>query len=480
MRLNAKLVMIMLSLLVIAVCALFILNQYSQNDLVKEIQESSSEVSKAIQISVADLTSEAEFSSRLTEYMKEAKRKGINEVSIINNEGEILDSSDPAKVGKRRDVRKLGKGLKASRTRNGKQKATVVDSSRPYDLVVPVIVGDEQLGFVHINLLLDNISTIQHDNLVHRVTVTFLVFMLGIVLAIFLARRYTKPIKRIVESVKKVSAGDLSETFPVQTRDEIGELAANFNEMVKKLRERELLEKRLYEAEHLSKVGQLAAGIAHEIRNPLNYISLAVDHLKNDLIPSTPETEAESRELLGKIKEEVRRANYMVLNFMSYGRPLKLRISRISCGEVLEKVLPLLRDRLDEKRIELTYDFDPGLPNLEVDPELLRTCLVNLITNAAQSMPDGGKITLGASFDPEKSLFRITCADEGTGIKPEDLARITQPYFTTKEAGIGLGLAITERIVTEHGGKLEVESVLDEGTVFSIILPAEPHKEQEI
>jgi signal transduction histidine kinase len=478
MRLNAKLVMIMLSLLVIAVCALFILNQFSQNDLVKEIQESSSEVSKAIQISVADLTSEAEFSSRLTEYMKEAKRKGINEVSIINNEGEILDSSDPAKVGKRRDVRKLGKGLKASRTRSGKQKAAVVDSSRPYDLVVPVIVGDEQLGYVHINLLLDNISTIQHDNFIHRLTVTFLVFMLGIILAIFLARRYTKPIKRIVESVKKVSAGDLSETFPVQTRDEIGELAANFNEMVKKLRERELLEKRLYEAEHLSKVGQLAAGIAHEIRNPLNYISLAVDHLKNDLIPSTPETEAESKELLGKIKEEVRRANYMVLNFMSYGRPLKLRITRISCGEVVEKLLPLLRDRLDEKRIELRYEFEPELPELEVDPEMLRTCLVNLITNAAQSMPDGGKISLGAHFDPEKSLFRITCADEGVGIKPEDLARITQPYFTTKEAGIGLGLAITERIVTEHGGKLEVESVVGQGTVFSVILPV-PHKEQE-
>jgi nitrogen fixation/metabolism regulation signal transduction histidine kinase len=475
MRLNATLVMIMLSLLVIAVCALFILNQYSQNDLVEEIQESSTEVSKAIQISIADLTSEAEFSSRLKEYQKEAKRKGINEVSIINNEGEIIDSSDPAKIGKRRDVRKLVKGLKASRSRNGKQKA-VIDSSRPYDLVVPVIVGDEQLGFVHINLLLDNISTIQHDNFVYRLTVTFLVFMLGIALAIFLARRYTKPIKRIVESVKKVSSGDLSETFPVQTKDEIGELAANFNEMVKKLRERELLEKRLFEAEHLSKVGQLAAGIAHEIRNPLNYISLAVDHLRNDLIPSSSETEAESMELLDKIKKEVRRVNYMVLNFMSYGRPLKLRITSISCKDLLEKTLPQLRDRFDEQRIELLFDIRDGLPDLEVDPELIRTCLVNLITNAAQSMPDGGKITLGASFDSEKRLFRITCADEGAGIKPEELDRITQPYFTTKEAGIGLGLAITERIVTEHGGILEVESVVDHGTVFAIILPA-PQKE---
>ncbi|MDD3294970.1 MAG: ATP-binding protein [Geobacteraceae bacterium] len=478
MRLNAKLVMIMVSLLIIAVCALFILNQYSQNDLVNEIQESSSEVSKAIQISIADLTSEEEFSSRLKEYMKEAKRKGINEVSIISNEGEIIDSSDPEKVGKRRDIRKLGKGLKASRPRKGKQKP-VIDSSRPYDLVVPVIVGDEQLGYVHINLLLDNIRNIQHDNFAHRLTVTFLVFMLGIILTIFLARHYTRPIKQIVASVKKVSAGDLSETFPVTSRDEIGELASNFNEMVKKLREKELLEKRLYEAEHLSKVGQLASGIAHEIRNPLNYISLAVDHLKNDLIPSTPETEAESRELLDKIKEEVRRVNYMVLNFMSYGRPLKLRLSSLSCGELLEKVLPALKDRLEEQRITLAFEIQEGLPELQADPELIRTCLMNLITNAAQSMPEGGKITLGASFDPELRLFRITCADEGKGISPEDMDRITQPYFTTKEAGIGLGLAITERIVTEHGGKLEVDSTVGKGSLFSLILPG-PGKEQEI
>jgi len=477
MKLNARLVMIMLSLLVIALCALFVLNQYSQNDLVDEIQESSSEVSKAVQISVADLTSEAEFSSKLKEYMKEARRKGINEVSIISNEGEIIDSSDPAAVGTRRDIRKLGKGLKASR-RQADRKKTEIDSSRLYDLVVPVIVGDEQLGYVHINLLLDNIRTLQHENFVHRLAATFLVFMLGIGFTIFLARRYTKPIQRIVEGVKKVSAGDLSETFPVRSGDEIGELAANFNEMVKKLREREALEKRLYEAEHLSKVGQLASGIAHEIRNPLNYISLAVDHLKSDLSHCPPGNRVEMEELLDKIKEEVRRVNYMVLNFMSYGRPLRLRMTTVPYDELLDKVLPLLSERLSEQRIEVVCDIAPDLPPLEVDPELLRNCMVNLITNAAQSMPDGGSITLGAAFDTEGRSFRLTFADQGVGIRPEDIPKISQPYFTTRETGIGLGLAITERIVKEHGGSLTVESVVGHGTVFCIILPA-AGKEQE-
>ncbi len=471
MKLNTKLVLIMVSLLVIAVCALFILNQYSQKDLVEEIQESSKEISKAIQISVEDLTSEDVVPTRLKDYLKEAKKKGITEVTIINNEGEIINSSDPAKVGKKRDVKKTGKGLKASRPARFRR-GEIDPSMRPYDLLVPVIVGDEQLGYVSVNVLLDNIQTIQHDNFMHRLTVTFFVFMLGIVLTIFLARKYTAPIHKLAESVKKVSAGDLSETFPVTRDDEIGDLAANFNEMVKKLKEREDLEKRLYEAEHLSKVGQLASGIAHEIRNPLNYISLAIDHLKSELVPVSSDRKEELLALTDKIKEEIRRVNYMVLNFMNYGRPLKLRVSAFSYGELLSRVLPLLVEKLTEQRVEIVTDLEPELPEMKADQELLRNCIVNLITNAAQAMPNGGKITLGARFDTDANAFLLTFADEGVGIKPEDIPKISQPYFTTKEAGIGLGLAITERIIKEHGGEISVESSVGVGTTFTITLPA--------
>ena len=473
MKLNAKLVMIMLSLLVIAVCALFVLNQYSQNVLVEEIRESSKEVSKAIQISVADLTSETELSSGLKDYIKSAKNRGITEINIINKDGEIINSSVPSNVGKRHDVGKPVKELEGSQ-RQTPNKRTAVDSSRHYDLVVPVIVGDEQLGSVHVNLLLDNIRTIQHENFIQRLAATAFVFMLGIVLIIFLARRYTKPIQRIVEGVKKVSSGDLSVAFPVESRDEIGELAANFNEMVEKLRERELLERKLSEAEHLSKVGQLSSGIAHEIRNPLNYISLAVDHLREEVIRSSPGTQHRELEaLIDKIKEEVRRVNYMVLNFMSYGRPLKLKTVSVSYGKLLERVLPLLREKMEEQGITMVTEIPHDLPLLEADPELLRNCLLNLITNAAQSMPEGGRIVLGASFESETGRFRLTVADEGGGISPEDIPKICQPYFTTREAGVGLGLAITERVVKEHGGSLEVESVVGKGSIFTIVLKQE-------
>ncbi len=477
MKLNAKLITMMLSLLVLAILVLFILNQFSQNDLVREIQESSNEVSKAIQLSVEDLTSESDAeNSRLKEYLQQARKKGINEINIIDNDGEIINSSDPALVGKKRDLKKIGTGLKA--VRGGRQAGAGGGSLKPYDLVVPVIVGDEQLGYVQVNLLLDNIREIQHDNFLRRLLATSLLFMFGIMLTFFLAQRYTMPIRRLVEGVKRVSGGDLTVTMPVETRDEIGELAESFNEMVNQLREREHLEKRLYEAEHLSKVGQLASGIAHEIRNPLNYISLAVDHLRSEMLPICGERSGELLDLTGKIKEEVRRANYMVLNFMNYGRPLKLRPATVEYRAFIAKLLPLVQEKLTEQRVKVVIELPDDLPPLEIDPELMRNCLVNFITNAAQAMDEGGTVTLGAGYDPETESFRLTVADEGKGIAPEELGKIFQPYFTTKEAGIGLGLAITERIVKEHRGSILVSSEPDKGTLFTVVLPRKLRRDE--
>ncbi len=476
MKLNTKLVAMMLSLLVISTIILFLLNQRSQTDLVNQILDSSTAISEVLRKSVEDLTSENNTdATKLSSYMDEARRSGINEINIISTDGEIIDSSNPAKIGKHRDLQKLGKekGFKAvagkgSRSASG----TIV---RPYRLVVPVIVGDEQLGYIEMNLLLDNVREIQHENLYRRLAATVLVFVLGIVLTVYLARRYTRPIHRLAAGVQKVSAGDLSVVLPVEDRDEIGELAENFNEMVQKLRERETLEKRLFEAEHLSKVGQLASGIAHEIRNPLNYISLAIDHLRAEIAcECAPGKVAELEELAGRIKEEVRRANYMVMNFMNYGRPLTLRCSGFSYDDLVQRSLPLLEDKLREQKITVATEIPPELPPLCADQELLRNALFNFILNGAQAMPDGGTIILGARYDHDTDRFVLTFSDHGTGIAAEDLSRIFQPYFTTKEAGIGLGLAITERIIRQHGGEILAESRVGEGTTFTVILPATP------
>jgi signal transduction histidine kinase len=475
MKLNAKLIIIMLSLLVLAMLTLFSLNQYAQTDLVNEIQESSQEISKAIQMSIADLTSEAE-TSRLTDYLIKAREKGINEINIINTDGEIIDSSDPDKIGKKRELKKLEKGIHAVQRPVG----GAILSQKPYEVIVPVIVGDEQLGYVQINMLLDNIRDIQHANFIRRLFATGMVFSVGIALTIFLARRYTTPIHNLVDDFKRVSAGDLSVTIPVESNDEIGEMAAGFNMMVAQLREREALEKRLYEAEHLSRVGQLASGIAHEIRNPLNYISLAIDHLKTEMLPCCGDKSVELEELTNKIKEEVRRANYMVVNFMNYGRPLKLRRTMVTYRDLLSKVLPVLHDRLQEQQIVVKQQIPTDLPQLWIDQELVRNCILNFITNAAQAMPDGGVIIMGAAVDVNSDKILLSFSDQGGGIREEDLSKIFQPYFTTKDVGIGLGLAITERIIKEHGGEIQVESSVGKGTVFTVVLSLKADGENKI
>ncbi|NTW88394.1 MAG: HAMP domain-containing protein [Desulfobulbaceae bacterium] len=467
MKLNAKLIIIMLSLLVLALLTLFILNQSAQTALVNEIQDSSQEISKAIQMSIEDLTSSTE-TSRLTDYLTKAREKGINEINIINTDGEIIDSSDPEKIGKKRELKKLEKGIHAVRRPVG----GAVLSQKPYEVVVPVIVGDEQLGYVQINMLLDNIRDIQQANFIRRLFATGMVFTVGIALIIFLAKRYTTPIKNMVEDFKRVSAGDLSVTIPVESNDEIGEMAVGFNNMIEKLREREALEKRLYEAEHLSRVGQLASGIAHEIRNPLNYISLAIDHLKAEMLPCCGDKCSELSELTDKIKEEVRRANYMVVNFMNYGRPLKLRRTQVVYPELLGKVLPVLQDRLTEQHVVVNMQIPADLPQLWIDGELFRNCILNFITNASQAMPDGGTITLGARV--ETGEIKLTFTDQGSGISQDDICKIFQPYFTTKDVGIGLGLAITERIIKEHSGRIEVESTVGTGTTITVSLPLKP------
>ncbi len=468
MNLNNRLVLFMMSLLVLAVMTLFTLNQLSQETLVNEIQESSQEISKAVQLSIADLTSEAE-TSKLAEYFESARQKGINEINIISSDGEIIDSTNPEKIGKQKDLKKLEKGVKSSPR---KSEGGSILSQKPYDVVVPVIVGDEHLGYVQVNMLLDNIKSIQHSNFIKRLAATAMVFTVGIAFSIYLSRRYTNPIHRLVQDFKKVSGGDLSVTIPVESSDEVGELAAGFNEMVEKLREREVLEKRLYEAEHLSRVGQLAAGIAHEIRNPLNYISLAIDHLKSEMISQCPEQGKEMTELADKIREEVRRANYMVVNFMNYGRPLKLRKALISYNELLSRILPAIQDRLSEKGARIELQIADDLPELFLDPELIRNCIINFMTNAAQAMPDGGTIILGAWTDPSRpDQVCLTFSDQGVGISSEDIGKVFQPYFTTKDVGIGLGLAITERIVKEHSGEITVESCPGKGTTFNVWLP---------
>jgi signal transduction histidine kinase len=157
---------------------------------------------------------------------------------------------------------------------------------------------------------------------------------------------------------------------------------------------------------------------------------------------------------------------------MNYGRPLKLRRTEVIYRELLSKVLPVLQSRLTEQHVVVVLQIPEDLPPLWIDGELFRNCILNFVTNASQAMPDGGTITLGALVD--NGQVKLTFSDQGRGISPDDISKIFQPYFTTKDVGIGLGLAITERIIKEHGGEIMVESSLDVGTTITVTVPQQP------
>jgi nitrogen fixation/metabolism regulation signal transduction histidine kinase len=335
-------------------------------------------------------------------------------------------------------------------------------------VIIPVIAGEAHYGYVHLQINADNFSEQLKLNTLKRIGATLRVFSLGIAISIFLALRYTEPIHNVVEAAKKVAAGDLNQSLPMDRKDEIGELTESFNYMVRKLKEEKKLEERLREAEHLSAVGQLARGIAHEIRNPLNYISLSIDHLKEKYRPADQAQEKKFDSLISSMKQEVHRLDKLVSDFLDYGKPLRLNLQPVDTKKLLSHIVEIIKAKADTEHVAIIENYD-FLPELMLDYDLMKTCLFNIVSNAFQAMPEGGTIT----FRTERSdgKFNLHIIDTGAGVPKENLERIFEPFFTTKSDGLGLGLAITRRVIEEHGGKIDFLSSEGRGSEVSITLP---------
>jgi signal transduction histidine kinase len=316
-----------------------------------------------------------------------------------------------------------------------------------------------------------NVESLQESmrrNTTKRIIAALSVFAIGILLSTFLAMRYTEPIHNVVKAARKVAAGDLNQSLPVDRKDEIGDLTQSFNYMVQKLREQKRLEERLREAEHLSAVGQLARGIAHEIRNPLNFISLCIDHIKTKYRPQDVAQAAGFERLVGSMKEEIHRLDKLVRDFLDYGKPLKLDLQPVETQELLADVVEIVKAKAESDRIQILENYY-ALPRLKIDVELMKSCLFNIVTNAFQAMPDGGTLTL--TTEQQDNGFSLRVNDTGVGVSEENLARIFEPFFTTKSQGLGLGLAMTKRVIEEHGGKIEFSSTEGRGSEVTIRLP---------
>jgi signal transduction histidine kinase len=471
--LKTKLLAMMLSLLLLSVSSLFMLHLYSERQLLSHVRDYTWDLSTTIDIAQQQPAAEGDPQVVLRAYAEKLKKLGVKDVSI-GLEDEVLASTNPQLVGKHllRSKRKgtheyVIKGVLGEETGPpGSQKTST--------FTIPLLVGDRRVGVLLITRYLDDFSALSRQALLHRLAVTLAVFALGIIVSLYLSWSFSRPLQGLTHAAQLVAAGDLSVQVPVRGGDEIGGLSKTFNEMVQRLRENRVLEERLHFAERSTAVGRLASAVAHEIRNPLNFINLSIDHVRERLAPEDPGRRVDFDRILGSMKAEISRLNRLVGDFLSFGKPMRLDRRPCAIGEVVQEVASLVEHKARDQGIVLSVEADPDLPRVVADAELLKTCFLNLMINAVDAMPSGGLLNLSVHrgvSDEGGGAVVVSVSDTGQGMTPEDIKTAFEPYFSTKEAGLGLGLALTQKIVGDHGGTIALESAPGNGTTARIVLP---------
>jgi len=232
------------------------------------------------------------------------------------------------------------------------------------------------------------------------------------------------------------------------------------------------MERRLEKAERLSSLGQLAAGVAHEIRNPLNAISMASQRLKREFMPADPEKAAEFQNMAGVIRDEIRRLNGIIEEFLTFSKSRRLEMRDYSITEILRKMTDLIREEAASRGIVLKTAWSDEPEIIPMDVDKLQQALFNLVKNAMESISGEGSIEISLHAGGRNSRV-IRISDTGCGMTVEEVEKIFNPEYTTKQKGLGLGLSLAHEIIRGHGGEIRVLSREKEGTTFEVILPSE-------
>ncbi|HYN86399.1 MAG TPA: ATP-binding protein [Pyrinomonadaceae bacterium] len=350
-------------------------------------------------------------------------------------------------------------------------------AGEPRAVPIPVrVVGGDGQTLNYIVVVLGAAKTPLNDSwadVLKPLVPTLIVFLLATVGAGFLVWRFTRPVRELSRATERVAAGDFSfEVAGSHRRDEIGALAATFNEMIARLGRMRELEAQVKQAEHSAVVGRLASAIAHEVRNPLNYINLTLDYLRTSLAPEDAAKREVFGRLAGQLKAEVARINTRITEFLKYTRPAPLDMKPLDLRAVVADSLRMVEVQAEESGVALHLDARGALPAVPGDRESLRSVFTNLIINGMQAMEgEGGRLDVTLAAEP--GAVRVEVSDTGRGIPEDNLNKIFEPYFSTKETGTGLGLAIVKKAVEDHGGTISVRSAPGEGTTFTVALPRE-------
>jgi two-component system, NtrC family, sensor kinase len=332
----------------------------------------------------------------------------------------------------------------------------------------------------------------------NRVMGTFSLMALAAVAGLFvllsvLAVMITRPVRVMVEATERIAGGDLGHRVAVETEDEFGHLAASFNRMTENLRTAQdnlaqwgrTLEKRveertrelremqdaLVQSEKLASLGKMAAGVAHEINNPLTSILLNT-HLLLEKNPVDPA----ARESLTMIADETSRCAQIVRGLLEFSRMTPSRTAPASVNDIVDRTVQLLEKQALIRNIVILKNLEPGLPPLELDKNKIQQVFSNLTINACEAMAEGGTLTVTSRSSADGLGVEVEFADTGVGIPKENLSKLFDPFFSTKSFGTGLGLAVSYGIVRRRGGTIEVRSDVGRGSAFTVKLPFQPEE----
>lgn len=416
-------------------------------------------------------------------FFDERTTNRIKDIIVVNKDWQIYDSLNaeylPTENEKNETVYKNLSDLRdlpplVGADRLGEDRAkfpnadAAADTSDEETHAIPIETSD---GRYYVMVILKTDKAEAGSRAVRPLRYTLAILLISTLITIFLVWRFTRPLANLSNAAQRVAEGDLSVRLPrASSTNEIGQLTLRFNEMTAELEKTRELEAQLQQAEKSAVVGRLGSAIAHEIRNPLNYINLTLDHLRAKFAPEDETKRENFEKLTAQLKTEVARINQQITDFLSYSRPAKANLQPINARTVVADSLRLVEAQAAEQNIEINLTEAENTPPISGDAEFLRSVFNNLLINAVQAMEStGGKLDI--KIAPENASVKIEIADTGKGISEESVSKIFEPYFSTKETGTGLGLAIVQKVIDVHNGTITVESTLDEGTNFTVRLP---------
>jgi len=448
---------------------------------------------------------------------------GIEKVRILSKEGVIIHSSDGREIGRRidqeaesclachRDEKSRNAAPLFGRTRffsdqNGKRMlgSTAVIHNEPTCAGSACHESAEQqavLGVLDIVYPLDAIEHTLRSNTYTIFSLSFgFIVLAGLLVAYLVHRMIYLPLKDLESGAEKLAAGDLENTIPIRSKDEFGQLANSFNSMTKALRKSHVeleewgrtLEEKVVEAtrelhkaqaesarsEKLASVGLLAAGIAHELNNPLTGVLTFAHLVRKNLPDGSPDAED-----LDLVIRETKRCASIIRRLLDFSREKKPEKTYSSLNALIEDTVHLIAQSAQVHDIEIDTDLDPKLPDIWIDENLIKQVIMNMLVNAQHAIEGEGRITIRTrllkagecpdSMAEHKEVAEISITDTGCGIPESDMQRIFDPFFTTKGVGkgTGLGLSVSHGTVEAHGGTIEVDSTVGKGTEFRVYLP---------